>query len=107
MADPTLHIPTVWPSGYYALPKTRSGCPKSRGFKWMEGVRYQRLYSYTAANGDFPANSVQKLEGLERKAAQSFCSKDRERGSKLARDWPPGSYCIYRLGGTCPVSEYH
>lgn len=85
-----------WPKGSYALPRPKSGCPVSSGHTWKFAYR---LYDtkFTTSYKNHLRNTVSRLFFVE-----EFCS----RSLSIERsevNFPPGQYCVYKTGSSCPV----
>ena len=81
-----------FPGGSYALPQPKSGCPES----WMTtGVRIHQNGGDNSVSSRYDVSGAISGAGVE----QKFCVVT---NSKNEDSWPAGSYCIYRVGGTCP-----
>ena len=85
-----------WPEGTYSLPRPITGCPT----EWQEGMRYQD--SENVLNSNKKSKSYHLSGSVNAHGVrQEFCTKvDYNDGSG---NWPPGQYCIYRYGPTCPL----
>ena len=86
-----------WPSGSYALPRPKTGCP---GAHWREGFRYQD--SENVQNTNLQSNNSH-LSGVVNRHGikQEFCIHVASTRTEEAF-WPPGKYCIYKKGESCP-----
>lgn len=93
-------VPNAWPDGKYSLPKSTSGCAadSEEHFRWRTGYIHQDSEDSGTKNkfdnphmaGDFGKNI--KTE---------YCTKD-ETDNDLGLQWPRGTYCIAKRGGSCP-----
>lgn len=80
-----------WPSGQYALPMPKAGCPND----WSEGRRFHDDDSGSSIDRKFfeslhLAGWLSK-EGIE----QDYCTKTGP-GKNNSQDWPEGKYCILK-----------
>lgn len=89
-----------WPKGRYGLPKSIYGCPKTFGVSWETGFRYHDTEDDGTEN---QRSDVFHLAAnfSEDGISHEFCIKDDIDGEG---DWPPGKYCIYKRGSTCPAN---
>jgi len=89
-----------WPKGRYGLPKSIYGCPKTFGVSWETGFRYHDTEDDGTEN---QRSDVFHLAAnfSEDGISHEFCIKDDIDGEG---DWPPGKYCIYKRGSSCPVN---
>ena len=89
-----------WPSGTYAIPMPRSGCPVSTEFSWSEGLLRQDTEDSRPSNN---WSSSLHLNGEKRDStiSQHFCVKTNNTGKP---QWPAGKYCIYKKG-KCPYGK--
>ena len=87
-----------WPAGHYALLRPEAGCPSGI---WIEGLRkhYARKRNYFS--------SPLSLSGIyaEEYFAHEFCVRQLEADVSpgYMTEWAPGSYCVFRSGGSCPA----
>ena len=102
---------SLWPEGTYSVPQSVYGCPRTDKFAWIESRTILQLdptTDMTLLHSWSPVYHARGPMGRE-VLALSFCSKieryldERLRAAQLG--WPRGSYCIYRMGGTCPRGE--
>ncbi|XP_052062824.1 uncharacterized protein LOC127702591 isoform X2 [Mytilus californianus] len=90
-----------WPQGKYTLVKPKSGCPPG----WFEGWRHQD--NEDSDNKNSVSNGHHFYGSFDRNTKTFYCSKTREEKVtdwttwKLVQ-WPRGTYCILRKGGSCP-----
>ncbi len=91
----TFSVLADWPGGSYALPRPIDGCPVN----WKEGMRYQDSENVLNMNNH---SKSYHLSGTVNKhgVRQEFCTKTDD--SKNDITWPPGQYCIYKYGMSCP-----
>lgn len=89
-----------WPKGRYGLPKSIYGCPKTFGVSWETGFRYHDTEDDGTEN---QRSDVFHLAAnfSEDGISHEFCIKDDIDGEG---DWPPGKYCIYKRGSSCPTN---
>lgn len=89
-----------WPKGRYGLPKSIYGCPKTFGVTWETGFRYHDTEDDGTEN---QRSDVFHLAAnfSEDGISHEFCIKDDIDGEG---DWPPGKYCIYKRGSSCPLN---
>jgi len=89
-----------WPKGRYGLPKSIYGCPKTFGVSWETGFRYHDTEDDGTEN---QRSDVFHLAAnfSEDGISHEFCIKDDIDGEG---DWPPGKYCIYKRGSSCPAN---
>ncbi|XP_032230687.1 uncharacterized protein LOC5506407 isoform X1 [Nematostella vectensis] len=92
--------PPLWPKGRYGLPRPRSDCPMNSGFAWTTGSRFQALYPASYSSAKIHLYGSVTSEGV----TQSFCIKNTTDGDQVRPEWPPGKYCIFAKGNTCPKS---
>ena len=95
--DPSVRIPNAWPDGAYTLPMARSGCPSGGGkYRWHTGNRFQDT------NHKNRFSRPLSLAGyFNRNVRTYFCTKT-DTTYDYGIEWPKGSYCIARKGGSCP-----
>ncbi|XP_028408615.1 uncharacterized protein LOC114531155 [Dendronephthya gigantea] len=90
-----------WPDGKYCLPMPLNRqCPPG----WSEGYRRHdtedfegNKYCDVKRHGWVPYNY-----DLCNNPRWGFCCKTQENYPRTGKQWPSGSYCIFRYGGTCP-----
>ncbi|XP_028408616.1 uncharacterized protein LOC114531157 [Dendronephthya gigantea] len=90
-----------WPDGRYCLPMpSNKQCPSG----WSKGYRRHDMedhddhkYCDVKRHGWVPYNY-----DLCRNLGWGFCCKTRENSPRTEKQWPSGSYCIFRYGGSCP-----
>ncbi|XP_045197025.2 uncharacterized protein LOC123551856 isoform X2 [Mercenaria mercenaria] len=82
-----------WPAGSFTTLNTVDGCPE--GFKL--GWQYHVPPNYIWGPSLYNAKPYWYWWHLE----HEFCSRIDEQND--GEDWPAGSYCIYRKGGSCPT----
>ncbi|KAL3882290.1 hypothetical protein ACJMK2_028652, partial [Sinanodonta woodiana] len=90
-----------WPAGSFAFLKPIQGCPV--GFTSGLVKRYKDPKGYTSTiSTDFHASGEYTVYAYVR---EDFCVKDETfNGSQTNQaQWSPGSYCIHRKGGSCPL----
>ncbi|XP_069142289.1 uncharacterized protein [Argopecten irradians] len=101
-----------WPRGEYGLPTSTFGCPEEDRFGWKPGhinltlPRTSRaqiwndLLDYTLEPhimGPFHTHIMQ----------MNFClRKNLSQSSSTDENWPPGEYCLYKVGDTCPSENF-
>lgn len=90
-----------WPTGSYALPRPKSGCPFSRHVVWLHGYRLHDVGvkpSTIKADQTHLQNSVSSNFIVE-----EFCSKRSSWTDGRANSlFPPGKYCLYKVDDSCP-----
>ena len=84
-------VTEIWPRGTFSIPETTSGCPLfgTGGFN----VICTDDESAAEFSTSFHINTLPFLTCL------FYCTFSQSSGG---RDWPPGSYCVARKGGSCP-----
>ena len=98
LSDPVMRIEVQWPSGKYALPQAKDGCPAN---DWLSGWRYQDNEDDNNANSYDPSNVNNYLRiDTGRNLKTYYCTKTFSSGNGFT--WPKGNYCIARYGGSCP-----
>ncbi|XP_067027018.1 serine-rich adhesin for platelets-like isoform X2 [Acropora muricata] len=94
---------TRWPAGSgYGLPRAKSGCPHADGFEWLIGRRYQDTENTASSNersNELHLDAQVNRGGISR----GFCMKTSKSSDNRRSSWPPGKYCIYKKGETCPL----
>ncbi|XP_074612294.1 uncharacterized protein LOC141866665 isoform X3 [Acropora palmata] len=93
---------TRWPAGSYGLPRAKSGCPHADGFEWLIGRRYQDTENTASSNersNELHFDAQVNRGGISR----GFCMKTSKWSDDRRSSWPPGKYCIYKKGETCPL----
>ena len=93
-----------WPTGSYALPKPKSGCAHSLKTEWHHGYRLHdsitsmNITNIIRANLTHLRNSISPFYFVE-----EFCTKKQRLTNKRSMiQFPPGRYCIYKVGANCP-----
>ncbi|KAL4217780.1 Bone morphogenetic protein 1 [Mactra antiquata] len=81
-----------WPAGSFTILNSVSGCPDD----FVRGWQYRKPINYIW--GSTPYHAVPAWQWYD--AENEFCS--RIDNDNTGGEWPAGSYCIYRKGGTCP-----
>ncbi len=94
--DPQVRIQLSWPKGMYALPAAKSGCPRH----WSSGHRNQT----SGENIDISTNITRQVDvRIGNVITLGYCVKESENNDLgIGFDWPEGSYCLARRGGSCP-----
>ena len=84
----------IWPRGTFSLPDTTSRCPASG----REGLRCTD--DEIDRNGNDVSNPIHlNYFRVFSGTCVYYCSFTKSSGG---RDWPSGSYCFPRQGGSCP-----
>ncbi|XP_028403635.1 cubilin-like isoform X2 [Dendronephthya gigantea] len=94
---------TEWPSGSYGLPSPKTGCPSTAKSVWKTGWRLQDMEdspSRTRSRVSAGSHMLVKFIGDKKDIKRTFCMKAKTGTPK--RNWPKGSYCIYKKGSSCP-----
>eukprot|EP00161_Ancyromonas_sigmoides_P023931 TRINITY_DN75_c0_g1_i4.p2 TRINITY_DN75_c0_g1~~TRINITY_DN75_c0_g1_i4.p2 ORF type:complete len:4802 (-),score=2623.75 TRINITY_DN75_c0_g1_i4:194-14599(-) len=94
--DPKIPLPPRWPAGQYCLPMAAGTCP---GVRWERGSRLFDTADSGGQNswsGAFPTG-VYTVDDI---TINVCCHGNDTYGEG---EWPRGSYCVYRKGGTCPA----
>ncbi|XP_030844691.1 uncharacterized protein LOC115925227, partial [Strongylocentrotus purpuratus] len=101
--NPDVTIPLTWPDGMYGLTRPKDGCP-NKEFTWNEGSRYQDTEDDNGGTNSWsdPIHMTgQDSSGM----TQNFCIKTVTNVNEKSKwTWQPGSYCIYKYGGSCPAA---
>ncbi len=99
----------VWPEGSYALPQSIYGCPYNKEFPWVKG---HILLTSPKSNPPYQWSLHYHMRGPigHHQVALHFCSRLNEYVSEITRNsaprWPPGKYCVYQMGNSCPSGKY-
>ncbi|OWF42800.1 G-protein coupled receptor GRL101 [Mizuhopecten yessoensis] len=102
-----------WPKGEYGLPMSAFGCPEEDRFGWSGGYVNLTLQESSRRQlwndlddvtfephimGPFHTHAMQL----------NFCLKQNvSRENDIEDSWPPGEYCLYKVGDRCPTEEGH
>ncbi|XP_033118635.1 uncharacterized protein LOC117118225, partial [Anneissia japonica] len=100
--DPIVTVPITWPKGAFGLPKTNTGCPKTPGFTFHSGWRFQDCEDNN--NGNRWSSPLHFVSGsYGRDIYQHFCVKTQDTVTKYDVDWPKGEYCVFKQSNNnCP-----
>ena len=93
-----------WPTGSYSLPRPKSGCPASSNTVWCHGYRLHDSITITEPrNTTNSANTHLQNSISSFYFVEEFCLKiSTASNTKNQNLFPPGKYCIYKVGDTCP-----
>ena len=103
-------LESEWPTGEYALPMSMFGCPEEETRGWQNGF-INLTIPVTAPNHEWNDDDLETTEPnilgpyYKHSIQLNFCTKTEEsyNHSMKIMYWPNGSYCIYRIGATCPI----
>ena len=101
---------SMWPEGSFALPMSVYDCPQTEHFNWIRSKL--TLESKTEMETPHQWSVYYHVRGrLDTKyAALHFCSKLSDFITSNVRTaapkWPPGNYCIFKAGDSCPTGNY-
>ena len=89
-----MSLTEIWPRGTFSLPEPTNGCPvpNTGGFNSI-CARDQ------SASGRELSSPFHLRSFLSSSTCLFYCTFTTSSGG---RDWPPGSYCVARKGGSCP-----
>ncbi|XP_038051002.1 uncharacterized protein LOC119724149 [Patiria miniata] len=90
-----------WPLGTYGLPMPIAGCPANASFTWQTGSRFHDTEN-SESNNEWSPDIHLKQPYERNDMMQHFCMKTVKRSGASDRSWPPGKYCVFRYGTTCP-----
>ena len=91
-----------WPDGLYGLPMAASGCPNDPSVNWRLGTLYQDCEDTDPeTHHSFSFNL--KASIIQGDVERSFCMKTTTFFDSRRKAWPPGKYCIYLSGRSCPL----
>lgn len=97
---------TYWLEGSYGIPRDEFGCPTNPNVRWLETRAEIRIPDTVTASNDF--HPIRNVPGpLEDKQANLYSCVQTEEvvsedDARRQRSWPPGSYCVYQVGKSCP-----
>lgn len=89
----------MWPSGTFALPRPKLGCPESNDFDSKLGWRFQDTEDINPRNGrseSFHLNADVELS-RESYVNRSFCIKEKDSSLEKEKAWPQGDnnyFCL-------------
>ncbi|CAH3044625.1 unnamed protein product [Porites lobata] len=91
-----------WPDGLYGLPMAASGCPNDPSVNWRLGTLYQDCEDTDPeTHHSFSFNLQASI--IQGDVERSFCMKTTTFFDSRRKAWPPGKYCIYLSGRSCPL----
>ncbi|XP_052799350.1 uncharacterized protein LOC128230964 [Mya arenaria] len=100
--DHPLQAPVTWPLGKFGLMKAASGCP-GNDVHWVQGWRKHDTEDSGAHNYFTPGvNNYLSGYFYTNNIKTNFCIKNTRSVTSYDTNWPKGSYCILKYGGSCP-----
>lgn len=89
----------MWPSGTFALPRPKLGCPESNDFDWKFGWRFQDTEDTNPKSGRSESFHLDADVELSRGSYvnRSFCNKEKDSLLKREKAWPQGDnnyFCL-------------
>ncbi|XP_052802689.1 uncharacterized protein LOC128232927 [Mya arenaria] len=100
--DHPLQAPVTWPLGKFGVMKAASGCP-GNDVHWLQGWRKHDTED-SGAHNSFTLGINNYLSGYfnTNDIKTDFCIKNTPSVTSYDTNWPKGSYCILKYGGSCP-----
>ena len=88
-------------AGWYGVPQTIYGCPK-QGWRSLVEITFNgHNFRQRQRTPDVAGPIVDATLTL------GVCVSAGVGGEGEGRVWPPGQYCMYRIGTDCPVGELY
>ncbi|XP_076466669.1 uncharacterized protein LOC143297940 isoform X2 [Babylonia areolata] len=86
----------TFPGGGYAFPMPKGGCPPGHSFQTaVVTTTYSQL-----RKSDYSAGVMEDTLGSGGVLTSYLCTRNSRHDNAMR--WPPGQYCLYRVGGSCP-----
>ncbi|XP_076466665.1 uncharacterized protein LOC143297939 [Babylonia areolata] len=86
----------TFPGGSYAFPMPKGGCPPGHSFQTaVVTTTYNKVHG-----SDYSAGVMEDTLGSGGVLTSYLCTRNSPHDNAMR--WPPGLYCLYRVGGSCP-----